>query len=90
LLRAVVVTLGAGLTITVTDAEALGLTVEVAVTDTLKAAVTVAGALYVAEFAVTFVKVPQAAPVHDPDALQVTPEVEPRVSTLALKSHVCP
>jgi hypothetical protein len=87
----VVVMLGAGLTVTVDDADFVVSAAEVAFTDTVKLEETDDGALYVAADAVVFVRVPQAAPLHPvPETLQVTPLLLESLLTVAVKLTVCP
>jgi hypothetical protein len=68
---------GGGTTVTLTVADFVVSAIEVATIDTVRFAETVAGALYVADVVVTFVSVPQAAPVQLlPDTAHVAPFCE--------------
>jgi hypothetical protein len=83
--------LGAGLTTTAAVADLVVSAAEVATTETVVLDVTVAGVLYVAEVAVTFLKPPHAEPVHPvPVADQVTPLLLESLLTVAVYATVCP
>ena len=81
-----VVTLSAGVTITVEAADLVLSATEVAFTDTVRLDETRVGALYVVAVAVVFERIPQALPVHDvPETLQVTPLLLESFATVAVK-----
>jgi hypothetical protein len=82
---------GAGIIMTAADDDLVVSAAEVATTDIVVLAVTVAGALYVAEVVVTPVNVPQAAPVQPvPEADQVTPLLAESLDNVAVYATVCP
>lgn len=91
-----VVTAGAGMTVTITEAVLLVSATEVAVSVADRAAVNGLGALYVTAVVVLFVSVPHAVPVQPvPEVaatatVQVTPWLPPSFDTDAVKVFVCP
>src|SRR4051812_15752143 len=77
--------------VTATDMVFVVSPMAVAVTLTVMFAVTVAGALYIADVVVTLVKVPHAAPVQPlPVRVQVTPWLDLSLATAAVKLFCCP
>jgi hypothetical protein len=89
--RLAVVIAGGGQTSTGAEPLLVGSATEVAATVALRSAEVPEGALYVAEVAVTLVKVPQAAPTSPvPEQLQVTPFALESFSTVATNLTCCP
>ena len=82
---------GAGSTPTVAEAETLLFATDVALTVTVSAEETPAGALYVVAVVDVLVNVPQAEPAQPlPDTLHETPWLLESLVTLAVKFTVCP
>jgi hypothetical protein len=82
--RLAVVIAGGGQTSTGAEPFLVGSVTDVAVTVMMRSAATPEGALYVAEVAVTLVKVPHAEPTSPlPEQLQVTPCALESFSTVA-------
>ena len=91
MVRAVLVMLGGGQTMTTAELVLVVSAADVAVTVTLRLAETEEGALYVAEVVVVLEKLPQAVPVSpDAEQLQVTPLLAESFSTVAENFTVCP